>query len=464
MLALAGCTPAGERVPEGVESAADSVRELHGVVDVEVTRTENSAIEPVPRNYGQSEEPVPSSLDVKVRLDRSLSPTAAAAAASEAQRLLAAATGRIHPSEKITVSTELVVGTEGPDRFDVSRAWLSVHTSPDAPPDVVAEAAAYGYELRKVGATSVFFSLGADPEDPLDVYAGVSASSSDDLVALARRAAELGHRAGLEAPGVRYESGTQVPDLSAVRLVVAAADRPEVRDAAYVAGQQLTLQSDAAPGAQSLADLRHWLEAQPHATADQPLAYTVLDAAYTESTGWVSGVLPAAYAPHTLPLPSGTKAWPDDDAAPSCTDEDLRIAWAGSDAATGHRYGRLAAHNVSGHACALEAVPDVLPLNATGAGQEDVSTEPYRPGVMPGRVVIPTGEAASAAVEWDAMSTANDPDLTTTLRVVAQPGAAVVEVPVAGRPETPGGLDALDGVVLQVSPWVQALEGYAPLR
>ncbi|MFD2793671.1 DUF4232 domain-containing protein [Promicromonospora vindobonensis] len=464
VLALAGCTPAGERVPEGIESAADSVRGLHGVVDIEVTRTPNTAIEPVPGNFGQSEEAVPSNLDAKVRLGQSLSPAAARTAAGEAQRLLAAAAGRIHPSENITVSTELVAGPEGPERSDVSSAWLSIRLSPDAPADVVAEAAEYGYELREVGATSVHFSLGADPAGPLDVHAGVLASSPDDLVALARKAAELGHGAGLEAPGVRYESGTQVPDLSAVRLVVAAAGRPDVRNAAYVAGQQLTVQSDAAQGAQSLADLRRWLEAQPHTTADRPLAYTVQDAEYLETTGWVSGVMPAAYAPHTLPLPSGTKAWPDDAAAPSCTDDELRIAWAGSDAATGHRYGRLAAHNVSDHACALDAVPEVLPLNATGAGQDDVSTEPYRPGVVPGRLVIPTGEAASAAVEWDAMSTVNDPDLTTALRVVAQPGATAVELPVSGRPETPGGLDVLDGVVLQVSPWVQALEGYAPLR
>jgi hypothetical protein len=62
------------------------------------------------------------------------------------------------------------------------------------------------------------------------------------------------------------------------------------------------------------------------------------------------------------------------------------------------------------------------------------------------------------------MSTANDPDLTTTLRVVPQRGTAPVEVPVSGRPESRGGLDVLDGAALRISPWVQALEGYNPAR
>lgn len=455
-LVLGGCTPDAERPPAEIRSAADEVRELDGVVDVEVTRT--TVIDPVAGNFGQREETTPSAVHARVELTESLDAAGAGAAATEAQRLLAAGSDRVDPLENVTVSAEFVSGAEQP--------WLNLRTELDADPDTVAEAAEYGYELRAAGADHV--SLGvtaAEAGDPLAQRASVVASAPDGLVVLAQKALELGHGADLEAPGVHYRSAAQLPDLPTVRLVVAVAARPDVRDAAYVGGQQqLTIQSDAAPGTQSLVDLRLWLESQRYATAEDPLAYTVLDAEFTESTGWVSGVLPAGHAPHTVPLPAGTKAWPDDDAAPSCADDDLRIAWAGSDAATGHRYGLLTARNVGKHPCALEAVPTVLPLNSAGREQDDMSTEPYAPGVVPGRVVVPPGEAASAAVEWDSMSTANDPDLTTTLRVVPQPGATSVEVPVAGRPETPAGLDLLDGAVLQVSPWVQALEGYSPAR
>jgi hypothetical protein len=453
-LVLAGCTPSAERPPAEIRSAADTVRELDGVVDVEVTRTTVS--EPVAGNFGEREEPAPSSVHARVELAESLDPTAAADAVAESQRLLATGADRVDPLENVTVSAEFVSGTEQP--------WLHLQAALDARPDTAAEAAEYGYELRAAGADQVSLGVTAESSDPDALRASVVASVPDDLVALARTAITMGHGADLEAPGIRYQSTTRVPDLSAVRLLLAVAGRPGVRDAAYVGGQQLTVQSDAAPGARSLDDLRRWLESRPHATAEHPLAYTVLDAEYTESTGWVSGVLPAAHAPHTLPLPTGTKAWPDDDTAPSCADDDLRIAWGGSDAATGHRYGLLTARNVGKHPCALEAVPDVVPLNGAGHDQDDVTTEPYAPGVVPGRVVVPPGEAASAAVEWDTMSTANDPDPTTTLRVVPHPGAATIEVRVSGRPEAPGGLDILDGGALQVSPWVQALEGYSPAR
>jgi hypothetical protein len=464
-LALFGCTPSAERPPAEIRSAADEVRELDGVVDVEVTRTTVSG--PGQENFGQREETPPSSVDARIELAESLDPATAGNAVADAQRLLAAGSSRVDPLENVTVSAEFFAGSELSENFTAGQPWLSVRTEVDADPERVAEAAQYGYELRAAGAESVSLGVTSGAEDPPTAWASVMASSADDLVALARKAIELDRGADLEAPGIRYESASGPPDLGAVRLVVAAAGRPDVRNAAYaayVAGQALTIQSDAAPGAQSLADLRSWLESRRFATADRPLAYTVLDAEYTEATGWVSGAVPTAHAPHTVPLPAGTKAWPDDDAAPACTGDDLRIAWAGSDAATGHRYGLLTARNVASHACALEAVPGVTPLNGAGRGQDDVSIELYAPGVVPGRVVVPPGETASAAVEWGAMSTANDPDLTTTLRVVPQPGTAAVEVPVSGRPESRGGLDVLDGAALRISPWVQALEGYSPAR
>lgn len=460
-LMLAGCTPDSDRPPAEIRSAADEALKLDGVVDVEVTRT--TVAEPVAGNFGQHEETAPSSVDARVELAETLDPAAAGDTAAEAYRLLAAASDRMDPLENVTVSALFVSGAEPTDSSTAESRWLTVQAELDVDPDTVAEAAEHGYQFRAVGAEHVSLGVTADSSDPHATRASVVAPAADDLVAIARKAVELGQGVDLEAPGIRYQSASRLPDLSAVRLVVAAADRPDVRDTDYIGGQrQLTLRSDAPSGAQSLTDLRRWLEAQRHATAEHPLAYTVLDAEYTESTGWVSGVQPAAHAPHTLPLPAGTTAWPDDDGAPPCTDDDLRIAWAGSDAATGHRYGLLTARNVAKHPCALEAVPNVLPLNSADRVQDDVSTQPYAPGVVPGRVVVPPGKAASAAVEWGAMSTADDTDLTTTLRVVPRPGATAVEVLVSGHPESPGGLDLLDGGVLQVSPWVQALEGYSP--
>jgi hypothetical protein len=69
-------------------------------------------------------------------------------------------------------------------------------------------------------------------------------------------------------------------------------------------------------------------------------------------------------------------------------------------------------------------------------------------------------------MQWGAMSTANDPDVTVALDVVPVAGAAPVrlwpEIPAdAGLAAGATTLDVLDGAEVRVSPWVQAAEGWA---
>ena len=111
---------------------------------------------------------------------------------------------------------------------------------------------------------------------------------------------------------------------------------------------------------------------------------------------------------------------------------------------------------------ALDGVPALEFRNAAGEPQRDVTLEPSAPGVVPGRVVVPPGERALATVQWGAMSTANDPDVTTTVDVAPVPGAEPVPLtPVFpdDPPSAGGALDVLDGADVRVGPWVQGAEG-----
>ncbi|WP_036961050.1 DUF4232 domain-containing protein [Promicromonospora kroppenstedtii] len=449
VLALAGCTPSADVPPVEVTSAADAVRELPGVDDVAVTRTPRGA-EPVQGNFGQRSEPAPSTVSVEVALTGTLEPRAAGEAAGEAHRLLVAAAGRVDDRENITMASSFVGGP-----------GLGVSAGPATTSEVVADAVEDGFGLLAAGATTVDLSLGGRgdgswDDDPLAATAHVSAATRDDFLEIARAAEELDRGVELQAPGVLYRAATRVPDVDAVRLLVAAAARPGVVDATYLAQEQrITLQSEAKAGSQDLADLRRWLDTQDYATADHPVAYTVMDAAYAETTGWVSGVEPAGYAPHTLDPFGDAEPWLEDPSAPDCTGPDLAVTFGAVDSAAGTRGGSVRATNVSGGPCAVENVPDLVFENEVGQPQKDVTIEPYEPGVMPGRVVVPDGGTVLAPLLWHAMSTANDPDTTTTIEVTAVPGAEPVPLDVTtdGTPAT--GLDVLDGAEVRVGPWTQ---------
>jgi hypothetical protein len=466
-LALAGCTPADAARPAEtdaaaeLETAADAVRELDGVVEVAVHRT--AVAEPVAGNFGERPATTLSSVRIEVRLDETLGAGAAGDIAGEAHHLLVAGAGRMDGYDNIAVSAEFLAGSEKPEDSAAARPWLTIGAGARGVTgtltDSVADAIEDGYELRGAGAETVSTGLGDGDgtweDDPLAATAHVTASSRDDLVALAETAVELDRGAGLEAPGARYQAISRVPDVDAVRLLVAAAGRPDVRDVAYLAQQQqLEIQSGADSGAQSLADLHHWLEAQVFATADSPLAYTVLDASFAETTGWVSGAEPASHAPHTLDPFGGAAPWPDDPAAPACTGNSLEVTFGVVDSAAGTRGGSVRARNVSGGPCAVENVPGLVFRNGAGQAQADITIEPYEPGVEPGRVVVPDGESVLAPLLWRAMSTVNDPDTTTTVEVTAVPGAdpVLLDVTTDGTP----GPDILDGAEVRVSPWIQA--------
>jgi hypothetical protein len=138
----------------------------------------------------------------------------------------------------------------------------------------------------------------------------------------------------------------------------------------------------------------------------------------------VSAFSPPEPEPNSLPPPAGIDAWPDGADAPVCTGADLDVNYGGSDAATGARYALLLARNVSERPCAVDGIPDIDFRNTEGAAQEDVRFEPYRPGVIPGRLVLPPDEQMLAPLQWSAMSMANDPDVTTSIEVIAVPGRA----------------------------------------
>ncbi|MFI2490343.1 DUF4232 domain-containing protein [Promicromonospora kroppenstedtii] len=449
VLVLTGCTPPADVPPGEVTSAADAVRELPGVDHVAVTRTPSGA-EPVQGNFGQLTEPTPSTVSVEVTLAGTLEPRAAGEAAGEAHRLLVAAAGSVDDGENITMASSFVGGP-----------GLGVSAGPDTTSEVVADAVEDGFGLLAAGATTVDLGLGGGgdgswDDDPLAATAHVSAATRDDFLEIARAAEDLDRGVELQAPGVLYRAATRVPDVDAVRLLVAAAARPGVVDATYLSQEQrLTLRSDAEAGSQNLTDLHGWLETQDFATADHPVAYTVMDAAYAETTGWVSGVEPAGYAPHTLEPFGDAEPWPEDPTAPDCTARDLAVTFGAVDSAAGTRGASVRASNVSGVPCAVENVPELVFLNDAGEAQPDVATEPYEPGVVPGRVVVPDGGTVLAPLLWRAMSTANDPDTTTTIEVTTVPRADPVPIDVTtdGTPAT--GLDVLDGAEVRIGPWTQ---------
>lgn len=461
---LAGCASAGVSTSADaaveLETAADAVRELDGVVDVAVHRTMNA--EPVAGNFGEREESALSSIQVEVGLDAALNPGAAGDLAGEAHRLLVAGAGHVVGHDDVTVSSEFLVGAG--DIEDIE-PWLAVEAGAravtEALTESVADAVEDGYALGESGAETVHIRLGDGDgtweDDPLAATAHITTSAPDDLVALAETAVELDRGTDLEAPAARYRSIARVPDVDAVRLLVGAADRPDVSHATYLAQEQrLEIQSTADAGAQSLADLYQWLDAQDFATADEPLAYTVLDAAFAETTGWVSGVEPASHAPHPLPLPDGMEPWPDDSSAPDCTGENLEVTFGVVDSAAGTRGASVRARNTSGEPCAVEDVPGLAFRNGDGQAQTAVTVEPYEPGVEPGRIVVPEGESVLSPLVWRAMSTVNDPDTTTTIEVTAVPGAGPVALDVTTDGTSASGLDILDGAAVRVGPWTQA--------
>jgi hypothetical protein len=296
---------------------------------------------------------------------------------------------------------------------------------------------------------------------------GIEAAVPSDMARLAELAAGLGRRATLHVSdgSARYTGHDSVPDVDAVRLAVAAAARPGVESAVFdnSTAPQISVHTTWPVESPESQQLKRWLEAHDYATyAGHPVAFTISEPGYATLTeGWVSAFAPLEPEPHPLPLPTGIEAWPDDADAPACTGPDLDVSYGGSDAATGARYALLLARNVSDRPCAVEGTPDIVFRNADGAAQADVRFEPYTSGAVPARLVVPPGEQMLAPLQWRAMPTGSDPEATTSIQVIAVPGAEPVLLVVAERDISPTGLDILDGAEVRLGPWVQALEEWS---
>ncbi|WP_116950821.1 DUF4232 domain-containing protein [Jiangella endophytica] len=145
--------------------------------------------------------------------------------------------------------------------------------------------------------------------------------------------------------------------------------------------------------------------------------------------------------------------WPADPSAPECDPAALRLEITGSDAALGSRYLFLGATNTGPAPCAVQGHPDVTfrtlaeqPLTVTVVPTPDAA-----------RVVIPPGARAMAVVDWNAMPTADNPDLTYEVVLAAVPGAPATELPLTSwvvegyGPHTY--LDIVDGGEVAITEW-----------
>lgn len=284
------------------------------------------------------------------------------------------------------------------------------------------------------------------------------AESTGKLLELGEFAASRGSQTSLElADGsVRY---TPNGDFKAAELALAveAAGLPQVQSAIFGSGQ-LSVHTISAEESTLTEQVRQWLDA--HEPLAEPTRYTLSSPGYGRILeGWIAGKKPAPLIPTPAPLPEAESPWPQDAAAPACSEADLQISLGSPDAAAGTRYLAVYARNASAAPCALQSYPRIEFLNASGEAQPEVQLQP-RPGMSLERLVVPAGETALSTLQWGAMSTALDPDETVLLEVSAAPGHEAVSL----QPEIQGAaapLDILDGAEVHQSPWVQALEGWS---
>ncbi|SEE80084.1 DUF4232 domain-containing protein [Jiangella alba] len=165
-----------------------------------------------------------------------------------------------------------------------------------------------------------------------------------------------------------------------------------------------------------------------------------------------SAELAVADAPPRPPY-TPSADWPADPSAPECDPAGLRLEITGSDAALGSRYLFLGATNTGPAPCAVQGHPDLT--FRTLAEEPLTVTAVPAPGAA--RVVIPPGARAMAVVEWNAMPTADNPDLTYEVVLAAAPGAPATELPLTSwavegyGPHT--NLDIVDGGEVTVTEW-----------
>lgn len=434
--------------PGELRDAAGQVESLTGVVGTDLGYE-------VTRHDAKDGDAALASLEV--RLDEDMSPQEAGAVAAEAVAVFGRGQA---PGVDLTRSVRFVAGV--PDELGAVTVFPLTVPGGDDPAGDVSQA----YELWQAGAARV--SAGS-----------AETAGTDQLLALADVAERHGFTTSLGTLDgtVRYEPDGTAVDLAQVWLAVGTARQHGVQTA-FSGSNGLSVHTTTPDDSEATAAVVDWLD--EHAPpGDDPVPYTVSSPGYaTIVEGWVGGLAPPEPEPHTVRLPPGTERWPADASAPACTGADLELSLGPPDAALGGRYLSVRARNVSGTPCAVDGVPDVVFRNAAGEAQQDVTIEPASPGIVAERVVVPAEQEVVATLEWRAMSTANDPDVTTEVEVVAVPGADpvalvpsmpdLIEVPTTDAWEaTPAGggdpitLDVLDGAEVRVGPWAQAVEGWS---
>jgi hypothetical protein len=148
--------------------------------------------------------------------------------------------------------------------------------------------------------------------------------------------------------------------------------------------------------------------------------------------------------------------WPADPAAPDCDPADLRLELTGADAALGSRYLFLGATNTGAAPCALQGHPELafrtLAEEPLAVAVTSSATPPDAP-----RLVVPPGARAVAMLDWNAMPTANDPNLTYEVALAARDGAPATELPLTSLVVEGAGpqsyLDIVDGGEVAVTAW-----------
>lgn len=139
--------------------------------------------------------------------------------------------------------------------------------------------------------------------------------------------------------------------------------------------------------------------------------------------------------------------------APDCDPAGLRLELAGSDAALGSRFLLLGATNTGAAPCTLRGHPQL--------SFRTLTEQPLAVAVVPSAdaapVIVPPGGRSEAMLDWNAMPTAGNPDLTYEVLLAAVPGAPVSELPLTSLvlmdAGTHGPLDIVDGGEVAVTAW-----------
>lgn len=415
--------------PRQLCATARIVQKSAGVLDVQVSYQVTAA---------DAKDGDLARADWSVRLDENLTPGQAGTIAGRATATIRRSTV---PGADVEHSIDLTAGE--PTGNPVSVSPLSVLAADD-PEATVRQA----FDLWRAGATRV-------------TTGSAEVGTTEQLLALAQFAADHDYRTGLATTdgSARYETRGRVAPED-VRLLVDTAGSAGVEVAVLTADRSLTVHTTTADDSRQTAAVRSWLDGR-RPPGDEPMPYTLTSPGYaTVREGWVGDVRPPKPKSRPVQLPDGVEPWPKDRSAPDCAGDDLRLRLGSPDAAAGSRYLAVRAENVSDRPCALDGVPAVKFLNADAVPQAGITILPAAPGVVPERVVVPAGERALATLQWPAMSTSNDPDVTTAVEIEAVPGAT----PVRLAPEVDGtstDLDVLDGAEVRIGPWAQAADGWS---